>query len=221
MRGFAPIIVVWAVSVHAAWAAIPDRAADALDAGMLDDTRLGGPVLSSPPPSEPVTSVRVTPSPAPTPRPLSANPLWGIPLKALTNTRDRPVFSPSRRPPPASVAEPAESKPLRPPPPRKAEIEPPPLSLVGTIAGGDESFGIFLDQSTKAALRLKIGDDFQGWKLRDHQRTRSDDGEGRARGTASRCRGPGARIAAISASFRSAQRRSHWPRDARSDCDSG
>lgn len=166
MRGFAAIIVLWAVSVHAAWPAVPDRAGDALDAGMLDDTRLGGPVLSSPPPSEPVTSVRVAPSPAPTPRPLSANPLWGIPLKALSNTRDRPVFSPSRRPPPAIVAEPAESKPLPPPPPRKAEIEPPPLSLVGTIAGGDESFGIFLDQSTKAALRLKIGDDFQGWRLR-------------------------------------------------------
>jgi len=165
MRRCAAIIVLAAVSVHAAWAAVPDRAGDALDAGMLDDTRLGGPVLSSPPPSEPVTSVRVAPSPAPTPRPLSANPLWGIPLKALSNTRDRPVFSPSRRPPPAIVAEPAESKPL-PPPPRKVEIEPPPLSLVGTIAGGDESFGIFVDQSTKAALRLKIGDDFQGWKLR-------------------------------------------------------
>ena len=156
-------IIVCAVSAQAAWAAVPDGAANALDAGTLDDTRLGGPVLSSPPPSEPVTSVRVAPSPAPAPRPLSANPLWGIPLKALSNTRDRPVFSPSRRPPPAVVAEPAESKP---PPPRRAEIEPPPLSLVGTIAGGDESFGIFLDQSTKAALRLKIGDDFQGWKLR-------------------------------------------------------
>lgn len=165
MRCFAAIII-WAVSVHVASAAVPDRAADALDAGMLDDTRLSGPVLTSPPPSEPVTSVRVAPSPAPTSRPLSANPLWGIPLKTLSNTRDRPVFSPSRRPPPADVAEPAESKPTPPPPSRKAEIEPPPLSLVGTIAGDDESFGIFLDQSTKAALRLKIGDDFQGWKLR-------------------------------------------------------
>lgn len=159
-------IIACAVSAHAAWAAVPDRAADSLDAGILDDTRLGGPVLSSPPPSEPVTSVRVAPAPAPTPRPLSANPLWSIPLKALSNTRDRPVFSPSRRPPPVFVAEPAESKPLPPPPPRKVEIEPPSLSLVGTIAGDDESFGIFLDQSTKTALRLKIGDDYQGWKLR-------------------------------------------------------
>ncbi|MCC8955837.1 hypothetical protein H8B02_21105 [Bradyrhizobium sp. Pear77] len=164
MRRFAATIMLLAVSAYSAPAAVPDRAGDALDAGMLDDTRLGGPVLNSPPPSEPVTSVRVTPAPAPTPRPLSVNPLWGIPLKTLSNTRDRPVFSPSRRPPPAVVAEPEVSKP--PPPPRKVAIEPPPLSLVGTISGDDESFGIFLDQSNKTALRLKIGDEFQGWKLR-------------------------------------------------------
>jgi general secretion pathway protein N len=55
----------------------------------------------------------------------------------------------------------------RPPPlPSKTEVEPPQLSLVGTIAGDGESFGIFLDQSTKAARRLKIGEDFQGWTLR-------------------------------------------------------
>jgi general secretion pathway protein N len=37
--------------------------------------------------------------------------------------------------------------------------------LVGTIASGDEGFGIFLDPSTSAALRLKVGEDYQGWKL--------------------------------------------------------
>ncbi|WP_249136961.1 hypothetical protein [Bradyrhizobium tropiciagri] len=165
MRRFAATILLLAVSAYSAPAAVPDRAGDALDAGMLDDTRLGGPVLGSPPPSEPITSVRVAPAPAPTPRPLSPNPLWGIPLKTLSNTRDRPVFSPSRRPRPAVVAEPEVSKPA-PPPPRKVAAEPPPLSLVGTIAGDDESFGIFLDQSNKTALRLKLGDEFQGWKLR-------------------------------------------------------
>ena len=70
----------------------------------------------------------------------------------------------SRRPPPsADVAEPVV---VTPSPPRKKEIEPPRLSLVGTIASDDEGFGIFLDESTKAALQLKVGDDFQGWKLR-------------------------------------------------------
>jgi len=165
MRRAAAILAAWVLSVHPAPAAVPDASGDALDAGLLDDTRLGAPVLTSPPPSEPVTSVRVAPPAVPLARPLSDNPLWGIPLKTLPNTRDRPVFSPSRRAPPAEVAEPVVAK-APPPPPRKAEIEPPPLALVGTIAGDDESFGIFLDQSTKAALRLKIGDDFQGWTLR-------------------------------------------------------
>ena len=40
------------------------------------------------------------------------------------------------------------------------------MSLVGTIASDDESYGIFLDESTKAALRLRVGDDYQGWRLR-------------------------------------------------------
>jgi hypothetical protein len=153
----------FALSVHSMAAAAPDTSGDALDAGLLDDTRLGGPVLTSPPPSEPVTTVRAVPPQAAPARPLSANPLWGIPLTQLSNTRERPVFSPSRRPPPVAVAEPVVTR--QPPPPRKKEVEPPQLSLVGTIAGDDEGFGIFLDQSTNAALRLKVGEDFQGWRL--------------------------------------------------------
>ena len=151
------------LSLHAAVAATDAFTTDALDAGIAGETRLGGPLSSSS--SEPVTSVRVV---APTPaleRPLSANPLWAIPLTRLSGTRDRPIFSPSRRPPPPVVAEEPASAPL-PPPPRKMEAQQPPLSLVGTIASDEESFGIFLDQSTKQALRLKLGEDYQGWKLR-------------------------------------------------------
>jgi general secretion pathway protein N len=62
-----------------------------------------------------------------------------------------------------AVTEPVVTR--QPPPPRKKEVEPPQLSLVGTIAGDDEGFGIFLDRSTNAALRLKVGEDFQGWRL--------------------------------------------------------
>lgn len=146
-------------------AATPAVSSDTLDAGLLGDTRLSGPSATSPA-TEPVTTVRVVPSAAAPARPLSANPLWGIPLTKLSGTRDRPIFSPSRRPPPPAVAaEPVVVK----PPPRKKTIEPPQLSLVGTIAGDDEGFGIFLDQSTKTALRLRIGDDYEGWKLRTIQ----------------------------------------------------
>jgi hypothetical protein len=135
---------------------------DALDAGIADDARLAGPSAGSSTPAEPVTTVRGVAPSVPPARVLSANPLWAIPLTQLSGTRDRPIFSPSRHPAPAVAAtEPVVVK----PPLRKKETEPPPLSLVGTIASDDESFGIFIDQSTKAALRLKVGEDYQGWKL--------------------------------------------------------
>jgi general secretion pathway protein N len=53
--------------------------------------------------------------------------------------------------------------------PQPARVERPKLSLVGTIISDDRSFGIFVDQSTNAALRLRIGEDYQGWKLRSVQ----------------------------------------------------
>jgi len=40
------------------------------------------------------------------------------------------------------------------------------LALVGTVAGDNESFGIFVDKATSTALRLKVGEDYQGWRLR-------------------------------------------------------
>jgi hypothetical protein len=92
-----------------------------------------------------------------------ANPLWAVPLSALSSTRDRPIFSSSRRPPPSAVAPAAVPKAAA--APRPTEPERPQLALVGTIANGLEQFGIFLNQSTAAALRLKIGEEFQGWKL--------------------------------------------------------
>jgi hypothetical protein len=92
-----------------------------------------------------------------------ANPLWTVPLSALSRTRERPIFSASRRPP-ASAAAPAAA-PQAAPAPKPRDPERPQISLVGTIANGAEQFGIFLERSSAAALRLKIGEDFQGWKL--------------------------------------------------------
>jgi hypothetical protein len=105
------------------------------------------------------------PKPPPPARPIGANPLWAIPLATLSNTRERPIFSPSRRPPiqtPVAIA-----KPAAPPPPPPPRVERPPLSLVGTVAGDSESFGLFVDRGTSTALRLKLGEDYQGWRLRN------------------------------------------------------
>jgi hypothetical protein len=160
-RRVAISLILLALSADGAVPATP--ANDALDNDVADDVQLTGPSKVAPPPAEPVTTVRVVAPPAPPVQTPSANPLWGIPLAQLSGTRERPIFSASRRPPPVTAV--AETAPVK-PPPRKKEIEPPQLSLVGTIASIDEGFGIFIDQSTKVAVRLKVGDDHQGWKLR-------------------------------------------------------
>jgi len=91
------------------------------------------------------------------------NPLWAIPLNTLTATRGRPIFSPSRRPPPAIVA-----TPYVPPPLASTPVEPdrPQLMLVGTVTGEQEAFGIFLDPTANKIVRLKLGDLHGGWILR-------------------------------------------------------
>ncbi len=109
-------------------------------------------------------SLTVNPVPAANePAPTSANPLWGIPLTSLYATRDRPIFSASRRPPLPAVAPVAA---VRAPPPRPKEPDKPRLSLVGTVVGDSESFGIFVDQSSKLSLRLRLGEEHEGWVLR-------------------------------------------------------
>ena len=94
----------------------------------------------------------------------TGNPLWAIPLKELAVTRERPIFSSSRRPPqPAVVAAPYVPPP---PPPAPREPERPQLALVGTVAGEEEGLGVFLDQTTNKIVRLRLGDGHQGWMLR-------------------------------------------------------
>ena len=93
------------------------------------------------------------------------NPLWAIPLGSLSLTRDRPLFTPSRRPPaPAVVAAPRIVPPkvvIRPPEPQH-----PNLTLIGTVVGETEGIGVFLDQATHNFVRLKTGEGHAGWILR-------------------------------------------------------
>jgi hypothetical protein len=91
------------------------------------------------------------------------NPLWAMPLNTLTATRARPIFSPSRRPPPPIVATPYVPPPQ---PSTPAEPDRPQLMLVGTVTGDTEAFGIFLDQGASKIVRLKLGDLHSGWILR-------------------------------------------------------
>jgi general secretion pathway protein N len=95
----------------------------------------------------------------------TGNPLWAIPLSNLTATRERPLFTPSRRPPaPPAVAGPVAAAP--PPPPPSAEPERPTLALVGAIASESEGFAVFLDLASNSVVRLRVGQDHEGWVLR-------------------------------------------------------
>jgi hypothetical protein len=99
----------------------------------------------------------------PGPSPAGGNPLWGIPISALSATRERPIFSASRRPsaPPAPPALVAEAPP--PPPP---EPERPLFTLVGTATGIPQNVALVVEQSTKHLIHLKVGEAASGWELR-------------------------------------------------------
>ena len=86
-----------------------------------------------------------------------SNPLWAIPLGSLENTRERPIFTPTRRPPPDQTAAAV---------PTASEAPGPPLVLLGAVAGKRESIAIFRDQVTNDVVRLKIGESHSGWTLR-------------------------------------------------------
>ncbi len=127
-------------------------------------------------PGPPVTSVRADLGSAPGAKsgkldraPPSGNPLWAIPIKELSETRDRPIFTPSRRPPPLPMVE----KPYTPPPPPPRVEAPPPepmaLSLLGTIAGESEGVALFMEKGSQEVVRLRTGESHKGWVLRSVQ----------------------------------------------------
>lgn len=141
------------------WVAIPALGVaspnlnEQLDPGVLD---VGAtPRLVPHPKSEPGTA-----GPAPI---AVANPLWAVPLKSLSATRERPLFTPSRRPPAAALASiPAAPAPTPPPSPA---VEHPNLTLVGTVHRNNLSIAVFTEPSTKATVRLQTGEGHMGWIL--------------------------------------------------------
>jgi hypothetical protein len=103
--------------------------------------------------------------PAPAARLPTGNPLWAVPLRVLNITRERPLFSPSRRPPPPAIVAAPSVAPAQ-AAPRPGEPDHPLLTLVGTIIGDHEGIGIFVDQASKSVISIKTGQDHDGWTLR-------------------------------------------------------
>jgi general secretion pathway protein N len=94
----------------------------------------------------------------------SGNPLQSIPISRLSATRDRPLFSASRRPPPPTVV-------AAPPPPQPSTVPPSapeaaPFTLVGTIIGEPDRIGIFFNEAAKITTRIREGGRDSGWTLR-------------------------------------------------------
>ena len=85
-----------------------------------------------------------------------ASPLAAYPLDRLSATRDRPLFSPSRRPP------------AQPPPPIIAAAPPPPppkLILFGIVMDAEEAHAVVGVGTADKTRRVRIGDDIGGWKV--------------------------------------------------------
>jgi hypothetical protein len=91
------------------------------------------------------------------------NPLWTIPLSTLAATRDRPLFSASRRPPIVAV-------PFVAPPPQKEALAPPPpdrplLTLIGTIVSPKATIAMLQGSNADSVLRLRVGQENDGWRV--------------------------------------------------------
>jgi general secretion pathway protein N len=95
----------------------------------------------------------------------SGNPLWAIPLSALTATQERPIFSASRRPPPRAVIAPAVDQVSVPAPQVAAEPDRPALVLIGAVVGERDAIAVFLDRTNQKIVRLRQGEAHAGWVL--------------------------------------------------------
>jgi hypothetical protein len=145
----------------------PDVGPDPLDTPLPSFSRPPPADITAPGSARPRSnglSVQQPAAAGPEPR---GNPLWAIPLKDLGFTRDRPLFSPSRRPVTGPVGYVAPSKPvvaLKP-----AEPDLPRFTLIGVILSEKDGIGIFVDAASHEVIRLRKNEGYGGWILRTLQ----------------------------------------------------
>jgi general secretion pathway protein N len=95
----------------------------------------------------------------------SGNPLWAIPLSALTATQVRPIFSASRRAPQRVAIAPPVDQVNVPAPHITVEPERPPLALIGAVLGDNDAIAVFFDRTNQKIVRLRKGETHAGWVL--------------------------------------------------------
>ena len=95
-----------------------------------------------------------------------ANPLAAQRLEDLTVTRERPLFSPTRRPPPRAEASEPPPVAVRPPLVEKVEApEGPPFDLIGSVVGEANNYVLLRNRVTNNVSRLREGDEQEGWRI--------------------------------------------------------
>jgi general secretion pathway protein N len=94
----------------------------------------------------------------------AGNPLWAIPLSKLSASRDRPVFSPSRRPPPRVPVAPIAVM-AKPPAPVARPSAPLNMKLVGAVVGESDAIAIFINLADHTIFRMRPGNIRDGWQL--------------------------------------------------------
>jgi hypothetical protein len=83
----------------------------------------------------------------------AVSPLAAQPLEQLSATRDRPLFSPTRRPPaPPPIVAPAAAP-------------PPDITLLGVVMDGEDARAVIRTGPIAKVARVRIGDDVGGWKV--------------------------------------------------------
>jgi general secretion pathway protein N len=163
----AVIRMMWLLGTLSATCALAATAA----AGPIDDATPPAPKVSASAPAEEGNGVahaagllgapRATDSGA---KSRAGNPLWTVPLSALSATRERPLFSASRRPPVVAVpivAAPPKQEALATPPPER-----PLLTLIGTIVSPKASVAMVQGSNAEAISRLRVGQANDGWQVR-------------------------------------------------------
>jgi general secretion pathway protein N len=90
------------------------------------------------------------------------NPLWAVTLDQLPVTRDRPLFSPSRRPPPRPQAPRVETVAAVPPP---AARQPPSVVLLGIVTDADGTWALIRAGGADKITPARLGDEIAGWKV--------------------------------------------------------
>lgn len=94
---------------------------------------------------------------------VSDNPVADVPLDRLSNTRNRPVFSSSRRPKappaPAAIAAPVERA------PQPLPLSPPGVALFGVVVGPQGARAYIATGATDRIIGVRPGDDVSGWTV--------------------------------------------------------